>query len=426
MSKFFTLLVKEVRELLTPQMLVPLIIVVVVFAFIGEIVGKETEGQLAVAEVPLLDLDQSESSMSINTLLEGSGFTIVNYTNGSIEQTIELVKEDGHSFLIVIPEGFEQGIKNSEQVELSAYSVFKSFSIFANQDMQNLNSAFEIINQTISNQIITSNIDDLQTDYIKNPLKLNNIVMVGERQANVDPSVVIGFITSQTTFIPIVLFLVITFASQLVAVAIATEKENKTLETLLSSPINRKTIVAAKLIAAGIVSLLSATVYLVGMRSYMGGLSSGLDTSIDGVEGAMQALDLIFKTSDYIILGSSLFAGILTALSLAFILGAFAKDVKSAQMVIAPIMVGLLVPYFLTMFLDISSLSPVLRTIVYIIPFTHTFVAAPNILLDQYTSVIIGNMYLLSFFFVSVYLASKIFSSEKILTFTFRLPFRRK
>jgi len=54
----------------------------------------------------------------------------------------------------------------------------------------------------------------------------------------------------------------------MVAVAVATEKENKTLETLLSMPIKRSYIASSKMIAGGIVSLLMALIYIVGFNFY--------------------------------------------------------------------------------------------------------------------------------------------------------------
>jgi len=53
------------------------------------------------------------------------------------------------------------------------------------------------------------------------------------------------------------------------------EQENKTLETLLSAPVNRRTIVAAKLVGAGLVALAFALVYMIGFRYYMNGMSGG-------------------------------------------------------------------------------------------------------------------------------------------------------
>jgi ABC-2 type transport system permease protein len=138
----------------------------------------------------------------------------------------------------------------------------------------------------------------------------------------------------------------------------------------------------------------------------------------------LSQLGLIFTSGDYLLLGISLFAGILAALSMAFILGSFAQDTKSAQGVIAPIMVMLLIPYLLTLYLDLAAFSPVLRAVLYAIPFTHTFLAAQNILLGRYTEVLLGDAYLGVIVVVSIFAAAKIFSSDKILTM--RLPFGKK
>ncbi|GAG77245.1 unnamed protein product, partial [marine sediment metagenome] len=99
----------------------------------------------------------------------------------------------------------------------------------------------------------------------------HNVILNGA-SAQVSPSTVVNFVTSQVAFIPIILFIVITLAAQLVATAMAAEKENKTLETLLASPISRKSIVAAKLMGAGLISLLIAATYMFGMNSMMNSL----------------------------------------------------------------------------------------------------------------------------------------------------------
>ena len=51
-------------------------------------------------------------------------------------------------------------------------------------------------------------------------------------------------------FIPIILMMIIIYSSQMVISAIAMEKQNKTLETLLTVPIPRTSIVTAKMLAA--------------------------------------------------------------------------------------------------------------------------------------------------------------------------------
>jgi ABC-2 type transport system permease protein len=76
------------------------------------------------------------------------------------------------------------------------------------------------------------------------------------------------------------------------------------------------------------------------------------------------------------------------------------------------------------MFLDISSLSTGMKILIWLIPFSHPFMAAPNILLGQTANVWYGILYLAFFFVVFVFIAAKIFASDKI--FTMRISFRKK
>jgi ABC-2 type transport system permease protein len=65
-----------------------------------------------------------------------------------------------------------------------------------------------------------------------------------------------------------------------------------------------------------------------------------------------------------------------------------------------------------------------IQIIVYIIPFSHTFLAAPNIFLQNYGIIFIGAAYQFLVFIVLAIVATKIFSSDKILTL--KLNFSKK
>ncbi len=427
MKKLFVLIKKEVQELLTPQMLIPLIAVVLVFMFIGNIVGKETAKRQVAQPIEVMDLDNSATSKGVIEILKKSNFIPNVVNDGEVQKLINIAKQKNEKAVLVIPKGFEVGINNFSPQKVEIYTILKSFSLAGSISDALLKNALAIINDNLGNQLLNRSAPTVNPAIIKQPVQTNNFVVIGDKQANISAAAVAGFISSQTTFIPIVLFLVIILASQLIAVSIASEKENKTLETLLSIPVNRQFIVASKLLGAGLVALLSAVIYLFGMRYYVNGLTSvgGQQTAFDGAtKAAMLQLGLTFSTADYLLLGLSLFFGILSALSVAIILGSFAEDTKSAQGVIAPLMILVLIPYFLTIFLDINSLSPALRWVIYAIPFAHPFLAAPSILLDQTQSVWLGILYMAVFFAVFVYIASRIFSSEKI--FTMKLSFKKK
>ncbi len=215
-------------------------------------------------------------------------------------------------------------------------------------------------------------------------------------------------------------------ASQMVAMAMANEKENKTLETLLSSPVNRKTIVFAKLIGAGTVALLSAGFYMIGFRSYINGITGTMakNPASGQVTQILKDLGIVFGPVEYILLGASLFLGILVALAMAMILGSMTESSKNIQSIITPLMLLVLIPYFLTLFLDINAISPIARFALYIIPFMHTFLSVQKLMAHDYLFVIFGIIYQLIVFIIFVALAAKIFSSDKILTLKF--SFKRK
>lgn len=399
MNKFYVLLKKEIRELLTPYTFLPLIITVIIFALLGKIVSSETDKLKAPQNLIVLDQDQTAISKGIQETLTKSNFK-VNTVDLSQEAALQETKQRKFKALLVIPEGFEASLTSGKPKKLITYNILSNFSMVGTQGGQTLKAALAALNVPA------------------NPILTNDHVVVKDRQAAVSLDQVMGFVSSQSYFIPIILFIIIIFAAQMIATSIASEKENKTLETLLSSPVSRKYIVSAKLLSAGLVALLFASVYVFSMRYYMNGVSGGaLGANLsETAKQAINQLGLSFNTPDYIALGISLFFGILSALAIALILGAFAEDVKGVQSVITPLMVLVIIPYFLVMFLDFTTLPKYALWLIYAIPFSHPFLAVQNLLLHNYWPVIYGVIYQAVVFLIFVYLASWIFASDQILT----------
>lgn len=87
--------------------------------------------------------------------------------------------------------------------------------------------------------------------------------------------------------VPIIMFVLIMFSAQMILSAISNEKIDKTLETLLSAPVSRLSVLASKMLAAGVVAALQVVVYMFGMSKMTGGLTEGMgDTS--AYESAME------------------------------------------------------------------------------------------------------------------------------------------
>lgn len=429
MKRFVILLKKELRELLTPQMIVPIIITVLLFLVIGNVLGKETEKALAKRTVVVLDLDNTRSSNSVVSFIRKSGFKVALYKDQDIDTVIEESKRKKLALVLVIPTGFEKGLDKLDPQLVQTYVIFESFSMLNTQDAGILKGIIASINDSLSNQLLATVGKGLDPQKIKNPISVQEHVIVGNKKAEVSADQVTGFIMSQTMFIPIILLIVILLSSQMIATAIASEKENKTLETLLSMPVSRNVIVIAKMLAAALVALTTAIVYVFSMGYYMKGVGitgiEGVNFGVPGSTDAVKVLGLVLSPADYLLLGISLFFGILCALAISIILGAFAQEVKSVQALTTPLMILVFIPYILSMFLDINSISPTLRYLVLANPFSHPFLAAPNLFLGNLPLIFWGIAYQAAVFVVFVYIAGRIFSSDKILTMKLTLKIKK-
>jgi ABC-2 type transport system permease protein len=118
----------------------------------------------------------------------------------------------------------------------------------------------------------------------------------------------------------------------------------------------------------------------------------------------------------YFYIGLLLFLTIVASLALASILAVFAEDTKSAQMYLTPLMILIMIPYFLSLFTNIDTLSLPIKVIVYLIPFSYPFIASQKVLFGSVSIVYIGALYLLLFSAISIVIATRIVSSDRIFT----------
>ncbi len=426
MKKFINLLLKEVRELITMQLLVSLLFTIFLFYFIGQMAKTEMKKATRTQKIAVLNQDDSPFSEQLINNLKSANFQPEIVKDGNKQEAIEKTKESDTNLLLVIPRGFGQSIESLDVKEIETYSFLRSFSIVGSRSSVIINAVIRAMNEYLSSDVLKNRVPDISPEKLKNPIKSQDFVIVKDRMAEGKAEQIAGFVSSQSIFLPIILMMIIIYASQMVISAIAMEKQNKTLETLLTVPISRTSIVTAKMLAAGLVGLISAIIYMVGFRYYMGGFMGDVSeaAAASGLTAVIQKLGLAFTANSYIILGISLFLAILCALAMATILGVLAEDYRSAQSLIMPMIFLVMIPYFLSFFSDIKSLSLPAKLLVYAIPFSHPFLTTQNLLLEDYKPIVLGLIYMAAVFIMLIIVAARIFSTDKVLTMKLRL--RRK
>lgn len=424
MKKFTNLLVKEIRELINKQLIISLLFTFFLFYFLGNIARSEAKKAEVARRIGVLDLDRSTISRGLVDNLKLIRFQVEEFDTQDREEALAKTQEKNLSFLLVIPSGLAQGVENLQTQEIETYSFLRSLSMSEARYADIFKVILEATNDYLSNEVLKRKIPEVLPGNLKKPLKSRDFVIVRGQRAEASASAIASFAYLQSVFVPIILAMILIYSSQMVISAIAMEKQNKTLETLLTVPISRSSIVAAKMLAAGIVGLLSAVFYLVGFRWYMRGLTGDLTQAAGGIAGIAKQLGLSLTAGGSAILAISLFLAILCALALATILGVLAEDYRTAQSLIMPLVFLVMIPYLLTIFTDLQSLSLPAKILIFAIPFSHPFMAVNNILLRNYQAIALGIIYMLAVFIILVATAARIFSTDRVLTM--KLRWRRK
>jgi len=431
--KFINLLKKELAELVNKQMALGLVATVAIFMILGGIMKTTITDAVDESKnvtINICDRDKTDFTDSIIEAIEN----INKDPDSKVSAKINIIECDGDEYaailadndissLVIIPEGFTDALDKKEQPELISVSRMTSAATTANMDVGN-DGAISLIEQCISSTIAAeTGMDEQQYKLMEKPVVLTENTVVDNRDARISPDSIISKIMMQNMLLPIIVFVLIMMTSQMLMSAISNEKIDKTLETLLSAPVSRLSVIGAKMLAAAVVALLNAAVYMFAFSTFVSGatdevtetVASAAGTSIT-VDQALEQLGLNLGVTDYLLIGVQLFFTIMICLSVSIILGALIDDAKNVQNMLMPIMLCAMVPYMISILADINSLPMVFRVIVYAIPFTHTFTAVPNLMFGNNMLFLGGLIYQIIVFVICIFFALRLFMSDKLLT----------
>jgi ABC-2 type transport system permease protein len=397
---------KEIKELLTPATILPILVLSLIFGSMGNMIGGIEE---KIAETPILGLinnDTGEYSDFLTTYFENHS-TLV-YTGNNPEEGIARVQNEGGVALIIIPSTFSSYIHQNQSGIIQVHWVMKGAGVMDSISSGVVDTLLADMNYRLSQNIIETEAG-VNSTIILNPLTKNETtIFKGKEMPGVSPGMISSMLSSQSIMVPIVIMMIIIMAGGTVISSMGLEKENKTLETLLTLPVNRASIVAGKIAGSAIVGLIMAVIYMVGFGYYMQSLTvSELD---------LEKYGLTLGWGDYLLVGLSLFVTILAGLSLCMILGTFAKNYKSAQALTFPITGLAMIPMFLIMFKDFDTLPLIGQIVLFMIPFSHPMMAMRALMFDDYSLVIGGIVYVTVFTIISIAIAVYIFKTDRILT----------
>jgi len=403
MRTFTRLVWKEMRELLRPQYILPLLFVPIVFVALGQGFGGLDDAASEPPEVGIVNEDDDRYGDLLEATFNESGEVVYRSEGGDHERALNETVDQGGTALIVIPENFTERIESGQapgQVQL--YTVVDAVSL---TDIASTGQVENVL-QTAETRI-TVNATGASPQQL-DPVETSYTTDVKGTRIDQSPGTLSGAFTSQFIFIPVIIMLVIIFSGQMVINSMGMEKENKTLETLLTMPVKRRTIVAAKLVGSAAIGLLAAGIMTVALREYQSGLTGGEGSSLPDV--------FALGIADYAIVGVAIFFAVVGALALALVLGIFAGDRQGAQLLLFPLSILAIAPAFATMFADFSTLSVPFKALLFAIPFTHPVIAPKQLMFGDPMLVYLGIAYEAVFAVAAIGLAVYVFNSDRVIT----------
>ena len=428
MRKLKAIIVKELLDLFRDRttLISMVVIPLIIFPLMGMAFSGAREAATQTVRLAVLNLDNGGLGENLVTFLNKSETLNITLVNGSGASPKELVtklyREEGLNELLIIPENFTKlALDPNATASLTLYSYTSPGGLVVASADRFLEAYRSVVVQMRIKELNGT----ADPSKVLNPFQVRYRSIVSGKVIQSPPTLVRQILASQSWALPIATLIVIMSSMQIIASAVASEKEMKTIETLLSTPISRFSILVGKVISSMVIAIISAASYMVGFGIYMGQITSSSTTVRIPPELVEQVTSII--TSPIVIGGSGLlmFMALLTAVSIAVSLSVYAEDARSAQALVSYVGLPLLIPAMIVMSVDPERLPETARMILYAIPFTHAFVGINRLIEGNYMAVVIGILYMLGFSAAFLYIAARSFKSEKILTARFRF-FRKK
>ena len=399
---FGNFLLKELKELIRdPKILLGTIIVpLIMFPVLGAVMSfsvqsaQETAGKTTVI---VLNHDRGNASEQFIAHINSS-LRIVKSNATTTQDAVLLLAENNATEIIEIPSDFTENVTMKLAVQVNCSSVYAGSGLFEGVGSSVVDALIGDFNRKVAPDVIVQE---------------KSAIVKGQVVWGVDTRMLSSLMLSQAIAMPITMMILLSYSMQIAATSVAMEKEEKTLETVLTLPMDRFAILMGKLSGSIIVAGFGAVAYMIGFNYYLGSFTAMIPA---GANIDLVSLGLVPSPFGYLLLGTSLFVALLSALALAVIISSFAEDVRSAQSMIGYIYPFIYLPSLALMYLDINALPLAVRIIIYAIPYSHPIIASKAITMGDYWTAFLGIVYVAVFTVVIMYIASRLFATEKILT----------
>ncbi|MEZ0290149.1 MAG: ABC transporter permease [Sulfolobales archaeon] len=364
--------------------------------------------QLGVPSIEIVILDHSHGTLGNNTynvswltdfmrsFLEGRGARV--YINTSVNKPIDL--------MLIIPDKFLENLTSlNRQAILEMYQVPGSSN--ANKALNEIYSMIQELSNYFSDLKIKyisdlAGVREINIQAIKNPVTILSVGYIAPSGVEISPLEAWRiFIARMLAFS---LIFVATPATTYVIDSILGEKERKTLEILLSTPIKRSHMILGKLFASSLVGLIAAIMDVIAVIIFFMILSQSL-----GGATLILGVDLLVVT------GLVVYLIVLSTLSLSLPIIVRSSTIRTAQIASSIITILSSLIYLSTLFLDYYSLPRNFLYLLLLVPYTASIIAIQMYSFGDLLASTIALLIMIIFSAILILISTYIIDEEKML-----------
>jgi len=414
---------KEIKELVRdPKILFGVVLMpLLLFPVMGSAIQVSQQSVERAIVTSTFAVYTDDSGVVTSTMLDylKTNRTVSVIQADSLNQALTQFQGTTSSTMIYIPSGFSENVTTGVKGKMIIYGNIKNMNIAETQSTNVVGTLVNIYSYYYS----IARIDNLlqaagevaSPDAIRTPIAIDYQSIIKGNVLNISPDAIISVVMNQSIMLPIMIMVMVMFAIQMAATSIALEKEQKTLETLMTLPVGRLTILGGKLAGSIVIAVAGAIAYMIGFGYYMGSAMSFAQLSTVNLGGAGIGIQPV----GYVLLGINIFVTLVSALAMAISLAVFTDNVRSAQSLTGILVVPIILPAIILMFSDIDMLPQTFQWLMLAIPYTHSILASKAAFMGDYWIVLRSIAYISVFTIVVLYIAAKIFSTERIITARF-------
>jgi ABC-2 type transport system permease protein len=424
MKNLRAIIVKEIKELVRdPKIIIGVILLpVIIFPIMGSAIRISQESVQRTVISASFAIYTDDEGIVTEALLKYlyTNNTVVPVVATNLEEALHDFQETDSNSLIYIPKGYNQNITEGRKGIIKIYANLRKLNMAETQSTDRVSDLLGYYSYAFSKlwikRLLLGAGSTVNPEALRNPIDIEYSSILKGNVIDIPPSKIFSIVLSQSIMLPIMVMMMVMFAIQMAATSIALEKEQKTLETFMTLPVSRMTILIGKLSGSIIIAITGSVSYLIGFGSYMNSAFSFIPetTSIN-----LNEVNLGLTTTGFLLLGIVIFVTLISSLAMALSVAVFADSVRSAQSFTSALITPILIPAIIFMFSDLEMLPQTVQWILLVIPYTHSIIATKAAFLGDYFLVMRSIIFISIWTVAMLYAAAKVFSTERIITAQF-------